>query len=53
MDIHETSAIIRPEMAAPEVDDYDEVALSDITSTDIEIGKYVEYTLSESTTRDT
>ena len=39
--------IIRPELAAPEVDDYDEVLMSDIVEKDIGIGSYVEYTLSE------
>ena len=36
--------IIRPELHAPEVDEYDEVAL-DRVEWDIEIGKYVSYTL--------
>jgi hypothetical protein len=36
--------IVRPEMAAPEIDDYDEVLISDIIG-DIEIGSKVEYTL--------
>ena len=39
--------IIRPELAAPEVDDYDEVLVSDIVEKDIDIGSYVAYTLSE------
>lgn len=38
--------IIRPELAAPEVDDYDEVPMSDIVTQDIGIGSYIEYTLS-------
>ena len=46
MEIYEKSVIIRPELAAPEVDDYDEVNISDIVTTDLDIGKYVEYTLS-------
>ena len=46
MSLREKSVIIRPELAAPEVDEYDEVALADITTEDINIGKYVEYTLS-------
>ena len=44
MDIHEKTAIIRPKMAAPEIDDYDEIKLADIRGT-IEIGSQVEYTL--------
>ena len=46
MDIKWSSVIIRPELAAPEVDDYDEVPMSDIITQDIGIGSYVEYTLS-------
>jgi hypothetical protein len=38
--------IIRPELAAPEVDDYDEVPMSDIVTEDIGIGTYMEYNLS-------
>ncbi|MBX9809288.1 MiaB/RimO family radical SAM methylthiotransferase [Candidatus Gracilibacteria bacterium] len=44
MDIKDTSAIIRPQMAAPEIDDYDEIALDKITG-NIEIGSHVSYTL--------
>jgi ribosomal protein S12 methylthiotransferase len=44
MDIKTTTVIIRPEMAAPEIDDYDEVLLSDIVG-NIEIGSKVSYTL--------
>ncbi len=44
MDIKENTVIVRPEMAAPEIDDYDEVPLSDITG-NIEIGSKVNYTL--------
>ncbi len=46
MDIRDTTVIIRPEMAAPEIDDYDEVLISDIVGT-IEIGSKVIYTLSD------
>jgi hypothetical protein len=54
MNIEWKKVIIRPELAAPEVDDYDEVTLSDITnSRDIGIGSYVEYTLPATTSRDT
>ncbi len=46
MEIRDKSAIIRPELAAPEVDDYDEVVLKNIASKwELDIGKYVEYTL--------
>jgi ribosomal protein S12 methylthiotransferase len=44
MDIKENTVIVRPEMAAPEIDDYDEVPLSDITG-NIEIGSKMNYTL--------
>jgi hypothetical protein len=44
MDIHEKTAIIRPKMAAPEIDDYDEIKLADIRG-QIEIGSRVEYIL--------
>ena len=47
MEIKETRVIIRPELAAPEVDDYDEVDIWDVVTKDIKIGSYVEYTLSE------
>jgi hypothetical protein len=46
MDIKSSSVIIRPELAAPEVDDYDEVPTGDIVTQDIGIGSYIEYTLS-------
>lgn len=36
--------IIRPELAAPEVDDYDEILISDIVG-DIEIGSKITYAL--------
>ena len=45
MELREKSVIIRPELAAPEVDDYDEVPLTDIVTQDIGIGSYVEYSL--------
>ncbi len=45
MEIREKTLIIRPELAAPEVDDYDEVYTSDIETENIDIGKYVSYTL--------
>ncbi len=38
---------IRPELAAPEVDEYDEVNLSDIAEKDISIWSYVSYILPE------
>ena len=44
MDIKDTTVIIRPEMAAPEIDDYDEILISDIVGT-IEIGSKITYTL--------
>ena len=44
MDIQDHTVIVRPEMAAPEIDDYDEVLISDVTG-DIEIGSQVNYTL--------
>lgn len=37
MDIRENTIIIRPELAAPEVDDYDEVLRTDIEGGDISI----------------
>ncbi len=36
---------IRPELHAPEVDEYDEVSSSQITEKNLDIGMYVEYTL--------
>ncbi len=46
MEIQKKSVIIRPELAAPEVDEYDEIDLSHITSeSPLEIGKYVQYIL--------
>lgn len=45
MDIRDTTVTIRPEMHAPEVDEYDEVAIKKITAGEIEIGSYVEYSL--------
>ena len=46
MEIQKKSIIIRPELAAPEVDEYDEVPLSSIASPEKrEIGQYVQYKL--------
>ena len=46
MDIKDATLIIRPEMAAPEIDDYDEVPYEKVFSKwENEIGKYIEYTL--------
>ncbi len=44
MDIKDSTIIIRPEMAAPEIDDYDEMLISDIIGT-IEIWSKVVYHL--------
>ncbi len=44
MDIKDTLVIIRPEMAAPEIDDYDEVLISSIVG-NIAIGSKVTYIL--------
>ena len=44
MDIKDTTVIIRPEMAAPEIDDYDEVLISSVIGTS-RIGSKVEYIL--------
>ena len=44
MDILDNTVIIREELHAPEVDEYDEVDTKKISG-EIEIGKYVEYTL--------
>ena len=44
MDIKDTTVIIRPEMAAPEIDDYDEVSTC-IIEGEIEIGSFVTYML--------
>ncbi len=38
------SMIVRPELHAPEVDEYDEIEMDDIIGK-IEIGSYVEYIL--------
>ena len=46
MDIKDTTVIIRPEMAAPEIDDYDEILTSSIVG-DVAIGSKVTYTLSD------
>ena len=46
MDIKATTMIIRPEMAAPEIDDYDEVLISDIIGA-TRIGSKITYTLRE------
>lgn len=45
MDIKEKTLIVRPEMAAPEIDDYDEIPLEKIEKKYREIGTKVEYTL--------
>ncbi len=45
MGIEKKSIIIRPELHAPEVDEYDEVPRKNITNKEIAIGSYVEYTL--------
>ncbi len=44
MDIKDNTMIIRPEMAAPEIDDYDEISFSAIIGS-LEIGSKVEYSL--------
>jgi len=44
MEIHEKTAIVRPELHAPEVDEYDEIALTKIDGI-IEIGSKVQYFL--------
>lgn len=43
MEVKEKTIIIRPEMHAPEVDEYDEVALKNIKTGKIEIGEKVQY----------
>jgi len=45
MDFDEKRAIIRREIQAPEVDEYDDVKMSAIKSKELEIGKFVEYKL--------
>ena len=45
MEIRDDSIIVRPELHAPEVDEYDEVELSKVAQKDREIGKYISYTL--------
>ena len=45
MEVRETSAIIRPEMHAPEVDEYDEIPLANIETKVDDIGQKVTYTL--------
>ena len=44
MDIKNTTAIVRPEMAAPEIDDYDEMLTSSVVGA-LEIGSKVTYVL--------
>ena len=44
MDIKDTTVIIRPETAAPEIDEYDEVSTC-IIEGEIEIGSFVTYML--------
>lgn len=46
MEIREKTIIIRPELAAPEVDEYDEVLKGDV-EWNPEIGKLVQYTLKD------
>ncbi len=45
MEVRETSAIIRPEMHAPEVDEYDEIPLANIETKFDDIGQRVTYAL--------
>ncbi len=46
MELREKSIIVRPEFAAPEVDEYDEIDVAKIMSSwETHIGQYVEYTL--------
>ena len=45
MEVREKSAIIRPEMHAPEVDEYDEIDFQNIETTVDDIGQRVTYTL--------
>lgn len=46
MDIHKKTIIIRPYIAAPEVDDYDEIPYENVLSKwEFEIGKYIKYML--------
>ena len=45
MDITDTTAIIRPELHAPEVDEYDEVDLSLIQQDSPALGEKVIYSL--------
>ncbi len=47
MDITENSIIVRPEMAAPEIDDYDEISLSSIAEQDRNIGTKIQYSLAD------
>jgi ribosomal protein S12 methylthiotransferase len=45
MDIKDSTIIVRPEMAAPEIDDYDEIEIKKIPQQMREIGTKIEYTL--------
>ena len=46
MEIQKKSLIVRPELAAPEVDEYDDIPLSRVVSQNgLEIGTYIQYTL--------
>jgi ribosomal protein S12 methylthiotransferase len=45
MEVKDATVTIRPELHAPEVDEYDEIAIKKISVWEIEIGSYVEYTL--------
>jgi ribosomal protein S12 methylthiotransferase len=47
MDITENTIIVRPEMAAPEIDDYDEIPLSSIAQQDRNIGTKIQYSLAK------
>lgn len=46
MDIKDSTLIVRPEMAAPEIDDYDELPFEGVITTgEFHIGKYIEYSI--------
>ena len=46
MDIKDKTLIVRSEMAAPEIDDYDEISIEKISPNNREIGKKIEYVIS-------
>ena len=54
MEIRDDSVIVRPELHAPELDEYDEVNISDIIADqkNIEIGNYVSYSIKNTVFRD-